>query len=197
TPALHGPLEPGADAVRHSATKYLGGHSDVHGGTAAFAKRDAFHDAVLHTRTIIGGIASPFNSWLVLRGIRSLAARMRVHSANARAIAAMLAQHPRVETVHYPGLPSDPGHEIAKRQMSDFGGMLSFRLRGGRDAAIALIPKLKVFTCATSLGGVESLIEHRASSEGPTSRTPQNLLRLSIGLEHKDDLIADLRQALE
>jgi len=196
TPALQRPIELGADVVVHSTTKYLGGHSDVQGGSAAFRKRGDLFDAVETMRTISGGVASPFNSWLVLRGIRSLAARMRVHSANARAIAAMLAQHPRVEAVHYPGLPSDPGHEIAKRQMSDFGGMLSFRLRGGRDAAIALIPKLKVFTCATSLGGVESLIEHRASSEGPTSRTPQNLLRVSVGLEHVDDLIEDLRQAL-
>ena len=142
-------------------------------------------------------MASPFNCWLVLRGIRSLAARMRVHSANARAVAEFLAQHPAVEAVHYPALPSHPGHEIAKRQMSDFGGMLSFRLRAGRDAAIALTAKLNVFKTATSLGGVESLIEHRASSEGTGSTTPQNLLRVSVGLEHPDDLIDDLRQALE
>jgi cystathionine gamma-synthase len=197
TPALTRPIEFGADAVVHSTTKYLGGHSDVHGGGAAFARRDAWFEAVEHARTITGGVASPFNSWLVLRGIRSLSARMRVHCENAMAVAQFLAAHPRVKAVHYPGLPSHPGHEIAKRQMSAFGGMMSFRVRGGRDAALAVTAKMKVFTRATSLGGVESLVEHRASSEGPTSRTPENLLRMSIGLEHADDLIADLRQALE
>jgi len=196
TPALQRPIELGADVVLHSTTKFLGGHSDVQGGSAAFRKRDDYFGGVETTRKIVGGVASPFNSWLVLRGIRSLAARMRVHSANARAVAEFLAQHPNVEVVHYPGLPSDPGHAIATRQMSGFGGMLSFRLRGGRDAAIALIPKLKIFTCATSLGGVESLIEHRASSEGPTTRTPENLLRVSVGMEDVEDLIDDLRCAL-
>jgi cystathionine gamma-synthase len=197
TPALQRPIELGADAVVHSMTKYLGGHSDVQGGSVAFRERGALFEAVEHTRKIVGGVASPFNSWLVLRGIRTLAPRMRMHSANARAVAEFLAQHPEVEVVHYPALPSHPGHEIAKRQMSDFGGMLSFRLKSGRDAAIALTGKLNVFKCATSLGGVESLIEHRASSEGPGSTTPQNLLRVSVGLEHPDDLIGDLRQALE
>jgi len=197
TPALQRPIELGADAVLHSMTKYLGGHSDVQGGSLAFRERGAFFDAVGHTRKIVGGVASPFNCWLVLRGIRSLAARMRVHSANARAVADFLEQHPAVEVVHYPALASHPGHEVARRQMSDFGGMLSFRLRAGRDAAVALTGKLNVFKCATSLGGVESLIEHRASSEGVGSTTPQNLLRVSVGLEHPDDLIEDLRQALE
>lgn len=196
TPALQRPIEFGADAVIHSMTKYLGGHSDVQGGSIAFQERGALFEAVEHTRTIVGGVASPFNCWLILRGIRSLAARMRVHSSNARAVAEFLAQHPAVEVVHYPGLPSDPGHEMAKRQMSDFSGMLSFRMKSGREAAIALTGKLNVFKCATSLGGVESLIEHRASSEGPGSTTPQNLLRVSVGLEHPDDLIDDLRQAL-
>jgi len=197
TPALQRPIELGADVVLHSTTKYLGGHSDVQGGSVAFRKHDEYVDAVETVRHIVGGVASPFNSWLVLRGIRSLAARMRVHSANARAVAEFLATQRAVEVVHYPGLASDPGHAIATRQMSDFGGMLSFRVRGGREAAIALVRELKLFTCATSLGGVESLIEHRASSEGPTSRTPENLLRVSVGLEHSDDLIADLAQALE
>lgn len=196
TPALQRPIEHGADVVMHSTTKYLGGHSDVQGGAAAFRQRNALFDRVLRTRTIIGGVASPFNSWLVLRGIRSLAARMRVHCENARAVAHFLTTHERVEAVHYPGLESHPGHDIARRQMADFGGMMSLRVRGGRDEAIAVAAKTRVFTRATSLGGVESLIEHRASSEGPTSRTPQNLLRLSIGLEHPDDLIADLAQAL-
>jgi cystathionine gamma-synthase len=159
-------------------------------------KRDALYDSVLHARHVTGGVASPFNSWLVLRGIRTLAPRMRVHCANARAIASFLSGHARVELVHYPGLPSDPGHEIARRQMSDFGGMLSFRVRGGRADALAVAAKVKLFTRATSLGGVESLLEHRASSEGPTSTTPENLLRMSVGLEDPDDLIADLEQAL-
>jgi len=197
TPALTRPIELGADAVLHSTTKYLGGHSDVHGGSAAFAKKDAHFEAVEHARTITGGVASPFNSWLVLRGIRSLSARMRVHCENAMAVARFLAAHPRVEAVHYPGLPSHPGHDIAGRQMSAFGGMMSFRVRGGRDATLAVAAKMKVFIRATSLGGVESLVEHRQSSEGPNSRTPPNLLRMSIGLEHAEDLIDDLRQALD
>ena len=197
TPALQRPIELGADAVLHSTTKYLGGHSDVHGGGAAFARRDAYFAAVEHVRTITGGVASPFNSWLVLRGIRSLAARMRVHCENALGVARFLESHPRVEAVHYPGLASHPGHDIAKRQMSAFGGMMSFRVRGGREAALAAAAKTKLFIRATSLGGVESLLEHRASSEGPGSRTPENLLRMSIGLEHAEDLIDDLRQALE
>lgn len=196
TPALQRPIELGADLVLHSATKYLGGHSDVQGGVVTFAKHDEVFERVEHLRTITGGVASPFNAWLILRGIRSLPARMRVHCENARAIASFLASHPRVEAVHYPGLESDPGHAIAKRQMSDFGGMMSFRVRGSRDEALAVAAKTKVFTRATSLGGVESLIEHRASSEGPASRTPANLLRMSIGLEHYEDLIADLEQAL-
>jgi cystathionine gamma-synthase len=197
TPALQRPIEHGADAVVHSTTKYLGGHSDVQGGSVAFRERGPLFEAVAHTRTIVGGVASPFNSWLVLRGIRSLAARMRVHSANARAVAEFLARHPAVEAVHYPALPTHPGHDVAARQMSDFGGMLSFRLRAGRQAAIEVTRKVRLFTCATSLGGVESLIEHRASSEGAGSTTPQNLLRVSVGLEHSDDLIDDLRQALK
>jgi cystathionine gamma-synthase len=196
TPALTRPIELGADAVLHSTTKYLGGHSDVHGGSATFAKRDEWLANIEHVRKITGGVASPFNSWLVLRGIRSLSARMRVHCDNAMAVAQFLASHPRVEVVHYPGLPSHPAHDVARRQMSAFGGMMSFRVRGGRDEALAVAARTKVFTRATSLGGVESLIEHRASSEGPTSRTPANLLRMSIGLEHAEDLIDDLRQAL-
>jgi cystathionine gamma-synthase len=197
TPALQRPIELGADLVMHSTTKYLGGHSDVQGGSLAFRKRDELFEKVDHVRTIIGGVASPFNSWLVLRGIRSLAPRMRLHCENARAVAEFLSKHPRIEAVHYPGLASDPGHAIAARQMSDFGGMLSLRVKGGREEALAMAAKVRVFTRATSLGGVESLIEHRQSSEGPTSRTPPNLLRLSVGLEHKDDLIADLDQALK
>ncbi|HYC92297.1 MAG TPA: aminotransferase class I/II-fold pyridoxal phosphate-dependent enzyme [Thermoanaerobaculia bacterium] len=194
TPALQRPLELGADVVLHSTTKYLGGHTDVQGGALVFRERDAWHDETLHVRKLVGGVASPFNSWLVLRGIRTLAARMRVHSENALAVARFLAE--RVEQVFYPGLESHPGHAIARRQMSAFGGMLSFLVRGGRAEALAVAAKTRLFVRATSLGGVESLIEHRNSSEGPGSRTAENLLRVSVGLEHPDDLIEDLRQAL-
>ena len=195
SPALQRPIELGADVVLHSTTKYLGGHSDVQGGSLAFAQRDDLHDKALHVRKLIGGVASPFNSWLVLRGIRTLSARMRVHSENADAVARFLASHPRVEAVFYPGLESHPRHDVARRQMSAFGGMLSFLVRGSRHDALAVAAKTRVFVRATSLGGVESLIEHRNSSEGPGSRTAENLLRVSVGLEHKDDLIEDLRHA--
>jgi cystathionine gamma-synthase len=197
TPALQRPIEQGADIVMHSTTKYLGGHSDVQGGSLAFARADAFSEAVAHCRKITGGVASPFNSWLILRGIRSLPARMRVHCENAMAVVRALERHKNVEAVHYPGLESHAGHEIAARQMSSFGGMLSFNVRGGRAEAQAVTAKTKLFTRATSLGGTESLIEHRASSEGSGSRTAENLLRVSVGLEHADDLIEDLTRALE
>lgn len=196
TPALQRPIVHGADVVLHSTTKYLGGHSDVHGGSLAFKRRDALFERTLRTRTLVGGVASPFASWMVLRGIRSLTARMRMHCDNAMRVARFLEAHPRVERVHYPGLESDPGHEIAMRQMSAFGGMLSFRVRGTREATLAVAAKTKIFTRATSLGGIESLIEHRHTSEGPASTTPVNLLRLSIGLEHPDDLVEDLEQAM-
>jgi cystathionine gamma-synthase len=197
TPALQRPLELGADVVLHSTTKYLGGHSDVQGGALVFANEDDFAAHVAHTRHLTGGVASPFNSWLVLRGIRSLAARMRVHSDNALAVARALEAHPRVDVVHYPGLESHPRHDVARRQMSAFGGMLSFRVKGGRREAMAVAASTQLFTRATSLGGVESLIEHRASSEGPGSTTPESLLRCSIGLEHPDDLVADLTAAVD
>lgn len=197
TPALQRPIELGADVTMQSTTKYLGGHSDVQGGSLAFRRRDERFARAEHVREIIGGVASPFNSWLVLRGIRTLAPRMRVHCENARAVAEFLAAHRRVERVNYPGLASHPGHDIARRQMSDFGGMMSVQIAGGREEALAVAAKTKVFTRATSLGGTESLIEHRASTEGPGSRTPQNLLRISIGLEHAQDLIDDLEQALK
>ena len=196
TPALQRPIEHGADVVLHSTTKYLGGHSDVQGGALAFRTRDALYEHILHLREITGGVGSPFNSWLVLRGMRTLAARMRVHSENAMAVARFLASHQRVEAVFYPGLESHPNHELARRQMSGFGGMLSFLVRGGRAAALEVTAKTRLFTRATSLGAVESLIEHRNSSEGPGSRTAENLLRVSVGLEHPDDLVADLAQAL-
>lgn len=196
TPVLQRPLAFGADVVMHSTTKYFGGHSDVMGGALVFARRDTFFDAVAHRRHITGGIVSPFNAWLILRGCRSLPARMAWHCGNARRVADFLAAHPAIEAVHYPGLASHPNHAIATRQMSDFGGMLSFRVKGGRAAALRVAGKLQLILNATSLGGAESLIEHRASVEGPNPVSPQNLLRFSVGLEHADDLIADLEQAL-
>ena len=196
TPALQRPIQSGADVVMHSTTKYFGGHSDCMGGALVFARRDGFFDSVAHRRHVTGGILSPFNAWLTLRGARSLHARMAWHCRNAGLLAAFLADHPAVEVVHYPGLASHPGHDIAKRQMRDFGGMLSFRLKGGRDAALAVAGRLKLITNATSLGGPESLIEHRASVEGPNPFSPQNLLRFSVGLENVEDLIDDLSQAL-
>lgn len=196
TPYLQTPIDFGADVVLHSTTKYLGGHSDVQGGALVFRLRDRLFDEIGHVRRIVGGVASPFNSWLVLRGIRTLPARMRFHSENALALARFLQTHPRVEAVHYPGLESDPGYEIARRQMRSFGGMLSFRVAGRREDAIAVVARTTLFRRATSLGGVESLIEHRASTEGPDSPTPPTLLRVSVGLEHADDLIDDLGKAL-
>jgi cystathionine gamma-synthase len=197
TPVLQRPLELGADVVLHSTTKYLGGHSDVQGGALIFARRGELYEKVLHQRHIVGGVASPFNSWLVLRGMRTLACRVLAQSATALAVARALEASPAVAAVHYPGLESHPRHEIARRQMSGFGAMLSFRAAGGREAALRTVSRVRLFTRATSLGGVESLIEHRATSEGPGSRTPQDLLRVSVGLEHAEDLIADLAQALE
>lgn len=197
TPVLQRPLELGADVVLHSMTKYLGGHSDVQGGALIFRKRASDFDAICHVRKVLGAVLSPFNAWLVLRGLRSLACRMEQHAANALAVARRLGQHRQVEIVHYPGLPAHPGHEIAKRQMRAFGGMLSFQVKGGRAQAINVVSRVKLLTIATSLGGTESLIEHRASSEGPTSTTPDNLLRVSIGLENAEDVIDDLLQALE
>jgi cystathionine gamma-synthase len=197
TPALQRPLALGADLVLHSTTKYLGGHSDVQGGALVFAKRDDLHARVLHGREILGPVASPFSSWLVLRGIRTLACRMERHSASALAVARALESHPRLSAVLYPGLPSHRGHAIAARQMSAFGGMMSLRVKGGRAAAVDVASKVNLFVNATSLGGVESLLEHRASMEGPNTTTPDDLIRISIGLEHPDDLIADLTRALE
>lgn len=199
SPALQNPLALGADIVMHSTTKFLGGHSDVQGGALVF-KDDADGTrgtALRRTRTILGGVSSPFNDWLILRGLRTLSCRVERHAANALVVAQQLEAHPSIEQVFYPGLESHPGHEIAKRQMRAFGGMLSFTVAGGRQAAVDLASRLKIFTNATSLGGVESLLEHRASTEGPTSPTPQNLLRASVGLEHADDLVADLMQALD
>jgi cystathionine gamma-synthase len=196
TPVLQRPLALGADVVMHSTTKYFGGHSDVLGGALVFARRDATFDHVAHRRHITGAVLSPFSAWLTLRGCRSLPARMALHCANARGLARFLSAHPAIERVNYPGLDTHAGHDIAARQMSDSGAMLSIEVRGGRDATLAVAGKLRLFTNATSLGGCESLIEHRASVEGPKPVSPQNLLRVSVGLEHLDDLIADFEQAL-
>ena len=196
TPLLQRPFELGADLVMHSTTKYLGGHSDLIGG-ALVARVDGDYVTRLRMLQGLGGaVPSPFDCWLLMRGIRSLSWRMRGHCANAAAVARFLVEHPAIEAVHYPGLAAHPGHDIAARQMSDFGGMLSIQLRGGEQAALDLTNRLQLFTRATSLGGPESLIEHRASVEGPTTISPRNLLRVSVGLENADDLIDDLRSAL-
>ncbi len=196
TPVLQRPLTLGADVAMHSTTKYFGGHSDVLGGALVFKHRDALYERVAHRRHITGAVLSPFSAWLTLRGCRSLPARMALHCANARMLAEFLSSHPAVEQVNYPGLAAHHGHAIADRQMSDFGAMLSILLRGGREDALAVAGRLRLFTNATSLGGCESLVEHRASVEGPNPVSPQNLLRVSVGLEHVDDLIADFEQAL-
>jgi cystathionine gamma-synthase len=196
TPVLQTPLALGADLVMHSTTKYLSGHSDVTGGVIVARRGRGFFEKVRQRQVYGGGVPSPFDCWLIRRSIRTLPYRVRAHSEHALALATFLAAHPRVEAVHYPGLPSHPGHAVARRQMAMFGGMLSFQVRGGRDEALAVAAKVEVITRATSLGGVESLIEHRASIEQPGTRTPENLLRLSVGLEHPDDLVDDLAQAL-
>jgi cystathionine gamma-synthase len=196
TPLLQRPLALGADIVMHSTTKYFGGHSDVLGGALVFARADAFAQKVAHRLHVTGAVLAPFSAWLTLRGCRSLGARMAMHCANARKLAAFLAAHPAVERVNWPGLPSHPGHAVAAAQMREFGAMLSIQLRGGREAALAVAGRLRLFTNATSLGGCESLVEHRASVEGPNPRSPQNLLRISVGLEDGDDLVADFAQAL-
>lgn len=196
TPILQRPLELGADVAMHSTTKYLAGHSDVLGGALVARADDDFFQRVRAIQLSGGAVPSPFECWLALRGIRTLPWRVRAQTANARRVAEFLAAHRRVEVVHYPGLASHAGHSIAARQMSDFGAMLSVQCGRNREESIAIASRLRVFTQATSLGGTESLIEHRASVEGPATRAPENLLRVSIGLENVDDLIEDLEQAL-
>ena len=195
-PVLQRPFDLGIDLVLHSTTKYFGGHCDVAGGIVIAKKDDDFFQRVRTIQYSGGAVPSPCDCWLILRGMRTLPWRMRAHSENAMKVAEFLAQHPKVEVVHYPGLHTSPGHEIAGRQMSMFGGMLSFEVKDGRDAAMSAAAKTQIFTRATSLGGVESLIEHRASIEGTGTTSPVNLLRLSVGLENADDLIEDLDQAL-
>lgn len=196
TPLLQRPIEFGADLVVHATTKYIGGHSDILGGMLITAEENELWEGIQKIQKIGGAVPSPFECWLGLRGIQTLSYRVQAMSAHALHIAHYLEKHPRVERVLYPGLESHPGHELAKQQMSAFGGLLSFLVKGGEAEAVAVAAKVKIFTRATSFGGTHSLIEHRASVEAEGSPTPKNLLRLSIGLEHVDDLRSDLEQAL-
>jgi cystathionine gamma-synthase len=196
TPALQNPIVLGANIVMHSTTKYLGGHSDMTGGALITAMKDEVWERIRHIQHIQGAIPSPFDCWLLMRGIRSFVPRMTQHLINAKAVALFLSTHPKVEKVLYPGLPTHAGHEVAKKQMNDFGAMVSFLVKGTKEDAIKVAQRVKVFTNATSLGGTESLLEHRKSVEGPDSPTPDNLIRLSVGLEDSNSLIADLKQAL-
>ncbi len=201
TPALQRPLTLGADAVVHSATKYLGGHSDVVGGFIAL-RDHALAERIGYLQNAVGAVPAPFDCYLVIRGLKTLEVRMERHCANARAIVDLLTSHPAVASTLYPGLPDHPGHDAASRQMRDFGGMVSFRLAGGRDAALRVAAGTEVFTLAESLGAVESLIEHpgvmtHASAAGSPLEVPDDLVRLSVGIETPDDLVDDLRRALD
>lgn len=197
SPVLQQPLALGAHVVMHSCTKYLAGHADALAGALVLGHDGELRAELLAQRTVLGPVASPFTSWVILRGLRTLPCRMAWHARGGAAVAEFLAEHPAVERVHYPGLAAHPQHQVARRQMrGGFGGMLSFEVRGGAAPALACAGRLRLFRNATSLGSTESLVEHRASVEGPGSPTPPGLLRLSIGLEHPDDLVADLAQAL-
>ncbi|MGW4158653.1 cystathionine gamma-synthase [Streptomyces sp. NPDC004788] len=200
SPYLQQPLSLGADVVVHSLTKYMGGHSDVVGGALIAADAELGEELAYH-QNAMGAVAGPFDSWIVLRGIKTLAVRMDRHTENAGKITEMLTQHPKVTQVLYPGLPEHPGHEIAAKQMRAFGGMISFRVAGGEEAAVQVCNRAKLFTLGESLGGVESLIEHpgrmtHASVVGSALEVPADLVRLSVGIENVDDLLADLREAL-
>lgn len=201
SPYLQQPLALGADVVVHSMTKYMGGHSDVVGG-ALVVSDAALGEELAYHQNAMGAVAGPFDAWLVLRGIKTLAVRMDRHSENATRVTEMLSRHARVTHVLYPGLPEHPGHEIAAKQMKAFGGMVSFRVAGGEEAAVAVCDRAKLFTLGESLGGVESLIEHpgrmtHASVAGSALEVPADLVRLSVGIESADDLLADLQQALD
>lgn len=200
TPALQRPLALGADVVVHSATKYLGGHSDVVGGFVALAD-STLAERLRFTQNAAGAVPAPFDCYLTLRGVKTLALRMERHCHNARAVVDLLIGHPAVERVYYPQLPDHPGHAAAAKQMTDFGGMVSFTVRGGMDRALDVAARTTLFTLAESLGAVESLIEHpgrmtHASAAGSPLEVPDNLIRLSVGIEHAADLVADLAQAL-
>ena len=196
TPVLQHPFEHGIDMVTHSTTKYIGGHSDVVGGVLITRYDNYLFERARRSQRHGGLVPSPFDCWLTLRGVSTLPYRVRAHAANAQRIAEHLAGHQAVEKVHYPGLPGHPGHDVAVRQMEAFGGMLSFQVRGCGSTAMKTVGAARLFTRATSLGGPHSFIEHRASIEGPGTKTPANLIRLSVGLEHADDLIEDLERAL-
>lgn len=201
TPYLQRPLDHGADIVVHSATKYLGGHSDVVGGFLGLDD-DSLADRLRYTQNAAGGVPAPFDCYLVLRGVKTLALRMEKHCSNARAVVDLLLGHPAVDRVLYPQLPDHPGHRAAAKQMSDFGGMVSFTVKGGVDAALTVAKSTKIFTLAESLGAVESLIEHpgrmtHASAAGSPLQVPDSLVRLSVGVESASDLCADLRSALD
>lgn len=196
TPVLQHPLDFGVDMVAHSTTKYLSGHSDVVGGVLVTREENPVFAHARRSQRLGGAAPSPFDCWLTLRGVATLPCRVRAQSASAMAIAEFLHRHPAVERVYYPGLSSHPGHATARQQMSMFGGVLSFQVGGSAPNAMRVAGATEIFLRATSLGGTHSLIEHRASVEGPQSRTPQNLVRLSIGLENTADLIADLEEAL-
>jgi cystathionine gamma-synthase len=197
SPVLTRPIEYGADIVMHSATKYLNGHSDVIAGTLTGARDDEFWQKLVVGRSGGGAVLGNMETYLLMRGMRTLFLRVERACASAQRVAEVMVDHPRIEAVLYPGLQSHPGHDVAARQMSGgFGGMLSFRVKGGEEAAIATAARVKVWKRATSLGGVESLVEHRASVEGPGTPVPSDLLRLSVGIEDPQDLIDDLDQAL-
>lgn len=200
SPYLQQPIALGADAVVHSTTKYMGGHSDVVGGALVLADA-ALGEEVAYHQNAMGAVSGPFDAWLVLRGIKTLGVRMDRHSSNAEKVAELLAGHPKVSQVLYPGLPEHPGHDIAAKQMKAFGGMVSFRVAGGEEAAVEVCNRAQLFTLGESLGGVESLIEHpgrmtHASVAGSALEVPADLVRVSVGIESIDDLLADLRQAL-
>lgn len=196
TPYNTNPIEFGADLVMHSTSKYLGGHSDILGGAIVSAKNDEFFQRIKIIQKNQGAVPSPRDCWLLTRSIRSFPYRMRAHNENAQKIAEFLETHPKVLKVNYPGLKSSSGYEIATSQMKGFGGMISFLVDGDYDATLRIVANSKVVRRATSLGGIESLWEHRRSSESETSTTPENLIRFSVGLEHIEDLIEDVRQAL-
>jgi len=197
SPMLQRPLELGADLVMHSTTKFLGGHSDILGGAIIARENSDFFQRVRHIQAAAGAVPSPFECWLLLRGIRTLAIRVKTQAASAQKIAEYLSSHPKVEKILYSGLKTHPGHDIAARQMhGGFGGLMSVLVKGDDKTALAITSHLKLITRATSLGAVESTIDHRYSVEPQGTPTPKNLLRLSVGIEHVDDLIGDLEQAL-
>jgi len=197
TPFNMNPIDFGVDLVIHSTTKYLGGHSDLIGGAVIAKESGPLMDRVRSVQVVQGGVPSPFDAWMLCRSIRSFPYRMRAHNENASQLAAFMTRLPGIEEVFYPGLVSHPGHNIAKTQMRAFGGMISFLVTDGEPAAKKMVASSRIIKAATSLGGIESIWEHRKSTEGPLSQTPDNLIRLSVGLEHIEDLKLDLQQALE